>query len=401
MKIQTALAVPVFSGRSATPSCVLCCYSFVRTSSVPFVLKFVQQALRLLWEGLDKVEPHESVGHELWRNVAPADLGEMAADVEMHQHFMVKKRPHNAVSTSEQHAGDLDSSLALELEALEVPSEVPSVRSIYTGRECSPQMGSAQDSSSPQLGASIPPIKLQTFQTIQEHIHDAVRSVADGLHPVHQHVSTNAQGSKRAHVLGPPHAASQQQYQHPYQPNSELGMPSEAHNNAQNHTPLPMPRPLPLPNQILPSSNGVRAQSTQTQDASYNLSYNSQASIQQNSVVGIQSQHFDHTFTTAQSSPILFPSDPIPISTQIAPVPVNQVNVTEMSFHPHPIPQSVASTMLDQSPMMNGSVSTNSSDVLAASMQYCMAANGDGTMPDFSANGKVRLSTYLFYFIVR
>eukprot|EP00536_Pseudo-nitzschia_multiseries_P011558 jgi/Psemu1/29326/gm1.29326_g len=50
-------------------------------------------------DSLNKVEPHETVDEDVWKHVAPADLGEMAADVEMHQHFMIKKRPIGAIST--------------------------------------------------------------------------------------------------------------------------------------------------------------------------------------------------------------------------------------------------------------------------------------------------------------
>jgi len=78
------------------PSCVLCCYSLLHAESVPFVLNFVQKAVRLLWDGLDMiVNPHESVGKELWKEVAPADLGEMAADLEMQKAFIGKKRPRS------------------------------------------------------------------------------------------------------------------------------------------------------------------------------------------------------------------------------------------------------------------------------------------------------------------
>lgn len=98
--IKTALAVPIFSSGTVEPACVLCCYSLVRAEAVPAVLRFVQQALRLLWTGLDKVEPHQSIGKDLWKDVAPADLGEMAADVEMQQAFLNKKRPHNSISSS-------------------------------------------------------------------------------------------------------------------------------------------------------------------------------------------------------------------------------------------------------------------------------------------------------------
>jgi len=94
--IETAFAVPIFSAGDATPSCILCCYSLLPADSVPFVLNFVQKAVRLLWDGLDKiVNPHESVGKELWKDVAPADLGEMAADLEMQKAFIGKKRPRS------------------------------------------------------------------------------------------------------------------------------------------------------------------------------------------------------------------------------------------------------------------------------------------------------------------
>lgn len=99
-KIMTVLAVPIFSSGSISPACVLCCYSLVRAEAVPAVLRFVQQALRLLWTGLDKVEPHQSVGKDLWKDVAPADLGEMAADIEMHHAFLKKKRHHSSISMS-------------------------------------------------------------------------------------------------------------------------------------------------------------------------------------------------------------------------------------------------------------------------------------------------------------
>lgn len=96
--IQTALAVPIFSARAVRPICLLCCYSLVRTDAVPFVLRFVQQALRLLWGGLDRIEPHQSVHEHIWKEVAPADLGYMAADLEMQQEFLRKKRPHQQIS---------------------------------------------------------------------------------------------------------------------------------------------------------------------------------------------------------------------------------------------------------------------------------------------------------------
>ena len=99
-EIETAFAVPIYSAGDSCPSCVLSCYSLLPVESVPFVLNFVQKAVRLLWSGLDQVvNPHESVGKELWKDVGPADLGEMAADVEMQKAFIGKKRPHSDISS--------------------------------------------------------------------------------------------------------------------------------------------------------------------------------------------------------------------------------------------------------------------------------------------------------------
>lgn len=101
--IQTVLAVPVFpSGKhtqTKVPACVVACYALVRMDSVPFVLRFVQQALRLVWDGLDQVAPHASVSKS-WKDVAPAHLGEMAADLEMQHAFVKKKRPFEDVSST-------------------------------------------------------------------------------------------------------------------------------------------------------------------------------------------------------------------------------------------------------------------------------------------------------------
>lgn len=97
--IKTALAVPIYS-HSKRPTCVLCFYSMVASNSETFILKFLQHALRSLWAGLDNVEPHESIGKTLWKGVAPADLGEMAADTEMQKAFYKKKRPHDLIVNS-------------------------------------------------------------------------------------------------------------------------------------------------------------------------------------------------------------------------------------------------------------------------------------------------------------
>lgn len=451
VKIQTALAVPVFSSaKSTTPAFVLCYYSFVRTGSVPFVLKFVQQALRLLWEGLDKVEPHESVGPDMWRDIAPADLGEMAADVEMHQHFMVKKRPRSEsiISAYEQTANNMDSSLAVELEAMEVRSGVPAARSIYVGKQ-TPPMGPSEAAASPEMVSAVPSLQLQTYESIQSHIHNAVRSVTDGLYPAHQHITTNEQGSKRAHVVGPLHTTQTQEYQQSSQSSSQPSM-NGSRLSAQ-HIPLPMPRPLPLPNQILMHSLSVESQGqsqqmhspsmppTHSQNigmSSAQLSYNqmsNQPSYGQH--VGMQgtqpsygdqqggmqasqlnyinqqggmathpsytqyggmsairpetSQLYDQSFGDSQGvSPIPIHSMSVPIPSPISPVPTNQISATGISF---PQPLLVQSNVRNTVSMMNGNGQGNPSPAVMSSIQYCLTTNGDNHAPGVSTNGKVRM----------
>jgi hypothetical protein len=242
VKIETALAVPVFSGKSTTPSFVFSCYSFVKTGSVPFVLKFVQQALRLLWDGLDKVQPHRSVGEDLWRDVAPADLGEMAADVEMQQHFMIKKRPHAAIEVPPAPQNAEDATLTLGFQAMGTPSGVQPVRSIYTGT-LSGMDDYFDDDFEPNV---VLPIQYQPYQTAQS-VQQAVESVRN-LKPVHERIPTNDQGSKRAHILierldSPVEfdTSTPQQRENPAPMNfiRPSGMSAAS--------PLPMPPPLPLP----------------------------------------------------------------------------------------------------------------------------------------------------------
>lgn len=189
-KVKTVLAVPVFSGKRALPTCVVSCYSLVRSSSVPFVLRFVQQALRLLWDGLDQFEPHKSVGAKLWKDVAPADLGEMAADVEMQQHFLTKKRPHSRISDVSDRRGSLsekDPSTAM------LSSQLQSVR-LPSGDVLSVPLQLGEDAPK----TSVSEVRVETFQN---HLAQAVRSVGDAV--PFEHVSTNAEGTKRAHVMGP------------------------------------------------------------------------------------------------------------------------------------------------------------------------------------------------------
>uniref|UniRef100_A0A6U3CZK2 WRKY19-like zinc finger domain-containing protein n=1 Tax=Entomoneis paludosa TaxID=265537 RepID=A0A6U3CZK2_9STRA len=137
-QFRTVLAVPVFGKRSGTlkPACVVSCYAFVKSGSVPFVLRFVQQALRLLWDGLDRVDLQatEHVTAGVWQNVAPADLGEMAADIEMQQHFQARtnKRKYRirsgSVDESESqtaYGGSEDNNQGIIAEVPMAPPAVP------------------------------------------------------------------------------------------------------------------------------------------------------------------------------------------------------------------------------------------------------------------------------------
>lgn len=102
-QIKSVLSVPVIPAGCKTPVCVVTCYSQSRVNCNPNVLRFVQQAVRLLWVGFDSVTPHSSVGDTAWKEVAPEDVGKMAADADLHQVFL-KKRPFCEVSAfSEEH----------------------------------------------------------------------------------------------------------------------------------------------------------------------------------------------------------------------------------------------------------------------------------------------------------
>lgn len=129
---RTVLAVPVISKGANRPACVVSAYACVKSDSVPFVLRFVQQALRVLWDGLDRIDqPHVSTN--VWENVGPSDLGEMAADVEMQQHFHDRKRSHQTMTSSSsepEHTVPVDShfssilanTLSTQLEKIQLPN---------------------------------------------------------------------------------------------------------------------------------------------------------------------------------------------------------------------------------------------------------------------------------------
>jgi hypothetical protein len=223
-KILTVLAVPVFSGKSTLPTCVVACYSLVRSGSVPFVLRFVQQALRLLWDGLDNIEPHGSVGKEIWRDIGPADLGEMAADVEMQQHFMTKKRPRTLSIAGEQETStrgqDYQTNhLSLKLQSVNLPDG----ETINVPLQLSEDVGE---------NLSLPEIRMQSLQS---HLFEAIRSVGEAVPFATDHFSTNPQGTKRAHIMGPI--------------NGGMGPI-----NGGGQMAAPLPPPQPLPSQVVSSS---------------------------------------------------------------------------------------------------------------------------------------------------
>lgn len=180
--IQTALAVPV-------ANCVLCCYSLVRTDPVPFVLKFLQQALRLLWVGLDNVDQPQ-VGQEIWKEVGPTDLGEMAADLEMHHEFLRKKRPHSVMQIDEI-GRDRSESLALQFDTLSSSPSQMNVPISSNSQFCIEPYQEVEPASIVYVSQN--PIVIDDFQN---HMRDALQAVGQAV----PWAVTNAEGTKRVHM---------------------------------------------------------------------------------------------------------------------------------------------------------------------------------------------------------
>lgn len=200
--IRSVLAIPIFSPGIVTPSCVFCCYALLKVDSVPFVLRFVQQALRLLWEGLDHVEPHKSVGKELWKDVAPADLGEMAGDTEMQKAFIAKKRPFVSISSMENSSGSGLEVVTPQIQTSNLESQFRSMPVVeeasrpangpkppFVGLAPAPTFPSHNVTSPheipdlplPKVLESSSPEPPKTFASIQNHLHSAVRSVGEAV----------------------------------------------------------------------------------------------------------------------------------------------------------------------------------------------------------------------------
>lgn len=244
-KIQTAFAIPIFSSFRTTPSCVLCFYSTVRSDSVPFVLKFVQKALRMLWLGLEHIEPHSDVGKDIWSGVAPADLGEMAANTDLQKAFY-RKRPiedissavknelldstDSALFSSSSAQRNRSSSLTLQLQSLNMPSEQPSVpldakfstipvesydkngekpldsttRSMTADTQSNdlvtPEVQHIIVSRSGNGPWAYPTGNPTTISTVQDHIQQAVQSVSEVISQSNHYQQANEPAPKRAHL---------------------------------------------------------------------------------------------------------------------------------------------------------------------------------------------------------
>lgn len=185
--IKTALAVPV-------AKCVLCFYSLVRTDAVPFVLKFLQQALRLLWVGLDNVEKPQ-VGQEIWKEVGPTDLGEMAADLEMHHEFLRKKRPHSSMDGDE--IRDRSESLSIQFDTLARASSENVPLSSNSHFSIEPYHEVATTTEPTNQALVHPPQQSAIIDDVQNHLRDALRAVGNAV----PWTPTNIEGTKRAHIM--------------------------------------------------------------------------------------------------------------------------------------------------------------------------------------------------------
>jgi hypothetical protein len=224
---------------------VVCCYSMIQSGSVPFVLRFVQQALHLLWSGLDKVQPHESVGQEMWQDVGPADLGEMAADVEMQHHFVGKKRRHDSISElRESFAAEPDPEnfepLSAQLKHMDFQRE---------DRQESAQSDSRQKFSELKEEDDIVEVytiprqqQSHAMQAFQNHIKEALRQVGEAVPFSHSHKFTTADGSKRAHVG--PHEHRDHNHA-PQQSQPVAPQPLRQPRPMRKAAPLAMPNALP------------------------------------------------------------------------------------------------------------------------------------------------------------
>jgi hypothetical protein len=230
-RIQTVLAVPVFTGKEGMPSFVVAFYSLVRSGSVPFVLRFVQQALRLLWDGLEKIKPHESIEEHLWHQIEPADLGEMAADLEMQQTFLSRKRRHETFSLCDKDEIDRNN-------ATTEPSGNTSIsENTSDDRQTNLLASSLQHITLPSGEIITVPLQLdENYVHNPELMRFDAESILQAPHKyvaviplAHTSAYTKEDGSKRAHVT------------------VGQALVSSTLNQQPNTMPQPMLNPLPMP----------------------------------------------------------------------------------------------------------------------------------------------------------
>jgi hypothetical protein len=344
--IMTAFAVPIQSGSRATPVGVVCCYSMIQAGSVPFVLRFVQQALHLLWSGLDKVQPHESVGRAMWQDVGPADLGEMAADVEMQHHFLSKKRPRDSGHSQPEQFYDVDDLATVPLASqfkginFQIDDQEPPEQASHEFSTANPttqrnvpryeyeekveEFGGFYNLQQLHLHHEQPPerrVSVQAMQAFQNHIKDAVRQAATVVPFAQSHMATTSDGSKRAHIS-----------------HSETSSHESQRIARRSSQPAPLAMPLALPTRLV--------------KAGENSHHSSRRAGEHGPVVAI-----------APRGPVVDIAPRSPVST--APVPPPQVYVLPPSavpapqFTQHTMPQpllvqSPAPTRLSQNVLSQG-----------------------------------------------
>lgn len=258
-QIRTALAVPLAN------KVVICFYSLVRTDAVPFVLRFVTQALSLLWQGLDSAMPSGTASSNnndtmnsssFWNEVGPSDLGEMAADLEMHQEFLSKNKRSHSFMTDPSPGGSKNnkSSNISSLQIQDVTDNYPS-QPISSNSRFSIEPYHEDDENSDEANNSNTITNGKTVSespsaqaSLEQH-----QQQGDKITPW---ASTN---SKRTHLAAPPGVAGAALI---FSPSTAPLAPLQGTSNPNNlfHM-IPLQMPNQLPNHIVPPPQAVTSMS--------------------------------------------------------------------------------------------------------------------------------------------
>ena len=242
---------------------------------------------------------------------------------------MIKKRPIGAISNEVNSQDDSANSLTAQVGSLGPISGTPSVSSIYTGQ-------GEIETSSPQ------DVQRHTYEGIQTQLLDAIKSVAD-MKPSHHRIATNANGSKRAHVLiHEPHTSFSQQRSHLLQEGQHGTIKTYEHGiKPAASTPLPLSQPFRLPNHVVhPASNEYQLSSTQeTQNFYQPLHYKTQPeSICNPSYHQPRDDNFDarssYSYSTFQQQQTSKETERIPVPTQVYSIPMDEPNATSAPTTP-------------------------------------------------------------------